>query len=63
MATITLEQLHQDMIGMKKELFHIRTILEEDFEPREEVVQEIERSRKRPKAEFISHEEMRREFQ
>lgn len=40
----------------------IKTLIEEDFELADGVVKEIEESRKRPKEEFISHEEMRKEF-
>lgn len=62
MATITLEQIHDDLIGLKKEMKHIKTMLEEEWEPSEEVIQEIGSSRKRSPKEFISHEAMRKEF-
>lgn len=63
MTTVTLQQLHEDLMGMKKELTHIRTLLEEEFELVNDVAREIEESRNRPRKQFISHEEMRREFQ
>ena len=62
MSTITLQQIHKDMLGLKKEVRHLKTLLEEDFELSDDVVREIEESRKRSKAGFISHEEMRKEF-
>lgn len=39
-----------------------QTALEEQFELSEEVIKEIEESRKRPQEEFISNERMREEF-
>lgn len=62
MGAITLEKIHEDLIGLKKEMKHIKILLEENFELSEDVIKEIEESRKRPKEEFISHEEMKKEF-
>ena len=62
MSSITLEKIHEDLNGLKKEIEHMRTLIEEDFELSDDVVKEINESRKRPKEELISHEEMRKEF-
>ena len=62
MGTITLEQIHEDMIGMKMEMERLKNLIEENFELSDDLVREIEESRKRPKSEFVSHEAMRKEF-
>ena len=62
MVTITIEDIHEDIIGVKKELEHIRTILEEDYELAEDVIKDIKESKVRSSKEMISHEEMRKEF-
>ena len=60
--TITLEKIHQDLVTLKREMMHIKFLLQEDFELSDEVIKDIEASRKRPRKEFISHEAMRKEF-
>ncbi len=62
MGTITLEQIHHDLINLKNEMEHLRTLIQEDYELSDDVVGEIEDSRRRPKHDFISHEEMKKEF-
>ena len=62
MGNITLEKIHQDILELKNEIGEIKFLLEEDFELSDEVLKEIETSRKRPKKEFISHEDMKKEF-
>ena len=62
MANITLEKIHEDITALKKDIEHIKMIVDEDFELADEVVEEIDESRKRPKKEFISNDEMGKEF-
>lgn len=62
METITLEQIHEDIVDLKKEVERLKALIEEDLEPSDDVVKGIEESRKRPKEEFISHERMKKEF-
>lgn len=62
METVTLKQINENILNLRKEVEHIKTIVEEDFELADDVVKEIEESRKRPGKEFISHEEMKKEF-
>lgn len=62
MGTITLEQIHDDLIGLRRDMSHIKALVEEDFELADDVIVEIEASRKKPKNKFISHDSMRKEF-
>ena len=50
MTTVTMEQIHEEIIGLKKEMFEIKECLHEDFLPlSEETKQDIEESRKQIK--------------
>ena len=57
-----LKQIHEDIADIKKKMEHIETIMAEDFELASDVIEDIKSSRKRPKKEFISHEDMGKEF-
>ena len=60
--SINLEKVYEELIDLKKQVEEVKSIVEEDFELADDVVAEIEESRKRPEKEFISNEEMRKEF-
>ena len=63
METVTLNQVNQNILFLQREVERIRDLLEEgQLELDESVVKEIEDSRKRQKKEFISHEDMKKEF-
>jgi hypothetical protein len=61
METITLERLHKEVLGIKKELKRISLILEEDFELSEEAKKELIEARKEPISSYVDHEEVLRE--
>ncbi len=60
MALVTLEQLHEDITGLKKEMEQLKECFHEDFLPlSEETKKDIEESRKQIKAgKFIPLEEL-----
>ena len=62
METITLDKVNKSILDLKKEIEELKEYIYEDFELADDVVKDIEASRKRPKKEFISHEQMRKEF-
>jgi len=62
METITLERLHKEVLGIKKELKRISLILGEDFELSEEAKKELREARKEPISSYIDHEEVLKEF-
>ena len=62
METRSLKELREEVRGLKEEVEHLRMIVEEDYELADDVVAEIEESKRRSRSEFISHEAMRKEF-
>ena len=62
MADVSLEKIHEDIMGLRKDVERIKTLVEEDYGVADDVVFEVEESRKRPKSEFVSHDDMKKEF-
>ena len=62
MTTVTLEQIHEDLVGIKEEIAHLREVVDEEFELSTDVLEEIQVSKRRPASAMISHEDMRKEF-
>lgn len=60
MTPLTIERLHEDLVSIKKELKYLRFLVAEEYELNDDVIHDIQKSRKRAK--LISHEEMRKEF-
>jgi len=58
----TMEMLYRDVEEIKKEVHEIREILTSEPELREDVVERLEQARKEIKTNFITHEEMMKEF-
>ncbi|MBD3249502.1 hypothetical protein GF336_05635 [Candidatus Woesearchaeota archaeon] len=62
MAAITLEQIHEDLIGLRKEMKDLKALIKDESIVSEDVLSEIEDSRKKSKSRLISHDVMRDEF-
>jgi len=62
METITLNKIHKDIVELKEQVANIKMIIGENFELADDVIIDIETSRKRPEKDFISHEDMKKEF-
>ncbi|HLD05066.1 MAG TPA: hypothetical protein VJG90_05090 [Candidatus Nanoarchaeia archaeon] len=60
MTEVTLQSIHKDLVEVKKELVHLKTLLREDLDLAEDVVSDIEESRAHPK--MVSHKEVEKEF-
>jgi len=60
--TITLEKIHEDIMELKRDLNKVKMIVSEDFELADDVVKEMQESRKRPKKDLISHEKMMNKY-
>ena len=61
MESITLEDLHKELLGLKKELKRLSLILEEDFELSDEAKKELSEARKEPLTSYVDHEEVLKE--
>ena len=63
MESVTLEQIHQDLLLIKKDLNKIRVYFDEDeFKLSDEIKKKILESRKIPMSQMIPQEEVEREF-
>ena len=62
MESVTVEQIHEDLVSIKKEIEHLRTIVEEEYELADDVIIDIEESKKRSSHAMVSHKEMKKEF-
>ena len=58
----TLEQLHREVAEVKRGVHEIRELLLNQPELREDVIEQIKQARKEIKTNFVSHEEMMKEF-
>jgi len=61
--TLNLEQIYKELMILKEEMECMKAVVSEDFEVANDVLEEIEESRKRSGEDFISHGEMRKEFE
>lgn len=63
MEQISLESMNKNILGLKQMMEEMKEILMEDeLELSDEVVQEIEESRRKPESSFISQEDIEAEF-
>ncbi|MDP1695304.1 MAG: hypothetical protein Q8L29_00120 [archaeon] len=62
MENVTLNKVYEKLVRLSREVEQMKHWMAEDFELADDVVLEIELSKKKPKKEFVSHEEMRKEF-
>ncbi len=59
---VTLEMIHKDVLKLQKDIAVIKRNVMEETELTEYAKKTIEKSRKRPLHEFISHEEVKRKL-
>ena len=57
MKTITLERIHEDILDLKEEIKDLKNLMMEDFELSDDLVKEINESRKRSKKRVQKKEE------
>jgi len=62
MGTISLEQVHQDILHLQKDIAEIKSMIAKDYELSDQAKKELDDARKTPLADYISQEEMEREF-
>lgn len=62
-GVITTQQIYKELLALRKDVQDLKSCFHEDFlELAPEVVKAVQESRKRMKKDFVSHEEMRKEF-
>lgn len=62
MGKIDLETIHKDLTGLKQEIHELKIIMIQEPELKEDVVKRIYKARQRIKTDFVTHEQMKREF-
>lgn len=62
MPAITLEQMNENILELKKEIKELKEYIHEDFELADDVKEDIEDSRKRLDSEFVPHEEVMKRY-
>ena len=62
MAPVSLEIIHKDLKNLQKDVDFIKHLVAEDFELSQEAKKQLEEARKTPRAEYISQEDMEKEF-
>ncbi len=62
MTTISLEQIHDDLKNLQKDVAFIKHALAEDFKLSKHAESELALARKTPRSKYISQEEMEKEF-
>jgi len=62
MTPISLKVIHEDLISIQKDMKFIKHVLAEDFELSGEAKKELEEARKTPKSQYLTQEEMEKEF-
>lgn len=62
MDDVTLKTIHKDITGLKKEIHELKVILIQEPELREDIVKRVNQARQRMKTDFVTHEQMEKEF-
>jgi len=62
MSTVSLETIHKDLKNLQKDMKLIKHAIAEDFELSDEAKNELEKARKTPREEYVSQEEIEKEF-
>ena len=62
MTTVTLKQINENILELKKDVEEIKEFIHEDFELADDVIKEIEEAKKTPRSEFIKHEDVAKRF-
>ena len=62
MTTVTLKQINENILELKKDVEEIKEFIHEDFELADDVKKEIEEAKKTPRSEFIKHEDVAKRF-
>ena len=62
MESVSLKTIHEDLRNLQKDMQFIKHAISEDFELSSEAKRQLEEARKTPRSEYISQEDMEKEF-
>jgi len=62
METVTLDVIYQNIMELRDDMTYLRHMLEEEYELSDWVKKELKEARETPDSEYISQEEMEKEF-
>lgn len=62
MASVTLEQLNDNIMELKKDVEELKEYMREDFVRADSVKKDIADSRKRPDSEFVKHDDVMKRY-
>ena len=60
--TVTLKQINENIVGLRKEIEELKEYIHEDFEVADDVKKEIEEAKKTSRSKFIKHEDVVKRF-
>ena len=59
---VTLETIHMEMKQMQNDLYLLKHIMAEEYELSERTTQKLNRARKTPRSQYISHEHIKQKL-
>ena len=62
MTSVSLKTIHEDLKNLQKDMQFIKHAISEDFELSSEAKKQLDEARKTPRSEYISQEDMEKEF-
>ncbi len=62
MEAVSLEKIYDGLIHLQKDMEFVKKVISEDFELSEDAKKELKGARARPSEEYISQENMEKEF-
>ncbi|MBI1972471.1 hypothetical protein HYS50_00515 [Candidatus Woesearchaeota archaeon] len=67
MTTVTLQQVHRELHGLRKEVRQLRLLMqdavnEDDLRVADDVIAEVAASRRRKRTEFVSNEDLIKKY-
>lgn len=62
MTSVSLKTIHEDLKNLQKDMQFLKHAIAEDFELSNEAKKQLEEARRTPRSEYISQEDMEKEF-
>jgi hypothetical protein len=62
MADISIENIHEDLLGLKRDIAQIKHILSENYELSDEAKTMLKEARKTPTSKYVNHETIMKKF-